>query len=334
MFMMFSRNLQRGALSILLLACAMPSVADRSIRLDNGGIFGVTINDYDWGILVSNASDIGICASVGQEGCGGTLGSAVVGVSPDSVGVYGDSKRWLGVNGYSETGIGVEGESYSSYGVHGESFESDGMFGEARADNRSGIWAKNNNLNGWAGYFNGRVHVNGQLSKSSGGFKIDHPLQPENKYLYHSFVESPDMMNLYNGNVELDNNGEAWIELPEWFDALNRDFRYQLTCIGGYAPVYIAETISDRRFKIAGGSPDLQVSWQVSGIRQDSWAEAHRIPVEEEKSDIEQGTYLHPLEWKQPTDKDVQWVHHPDVMQRDLEGDPVDERLSKRVTHK
>ena len=79
-----------------------------------------------------------------------------------------------------------------------------------------------------AGNFEGNVHVSGNLSKGSGSFRIDHPLDPENKYLYHSFVESPDMMNVYNGNVILDEQGEAVVEFPEWFEPLNRDFRYQL----------------------------------------------------------------------------------------------------------
>ena len=73
------------------------------------------------------------------------------------------------------------------------------------------------------------------------------------------------MMNIYNGNVMLDENGEAVVELPEWFEALNRDFRYQLTCIGGFSPVYVASEIADNRFKIAGGKQGLKVSWQVTG---------------------------------------------------------------------
>jgi hypothetical protein len=51
-------------------------------------------------------------------------------------------------------------------------------------------------------------------------------------------------------------------------------------------------------------------------VRQDRWAEAHRIPVEEDKPEIERGTYLHPVEWQQPTDRDVEWVHHPELMER------------------
>ena len=150
------------------------------------------------------------------------------------------------------------------------------------------------NTFGMAAYVDGDMHVNGTLSKNAGSFKIDHPLEPENKYLYHSFVESPDMMNVYNGNVTLDVSGESWIELPEWFESLNKDFRYQLTCIGGFSPVFVASEINGNRFKIAGGKPGIKVSWQVTGIRKDAYANAYRIPVEEKKPIEERGKYLNP----------------------------------------
>ncbi len=146
----------------------------------------------------------------------------------------------------------------------------------------------------------GNLTIPGTLTKGGLAFRIDHPLDPENKYLSHSGIESPDMMNIYNGNVRLDANGEAWVELPDWFEALNQDFRYQLTCIGGFAPVYVAQEIQNNRFQIAGGTPGMKVSWQVTGIRHDPYAEAHRIPVEEEKPPEERGTYLHPVEYGKP----------------------------------
>src|SRR5258705_9701178 len=105
-----------------------------------------------------------------------------------------------------------------------------------------------------AGLFGGDVQINGNLSKSSGSFKIDHPLDPENKYLSHSFVESPDMKNIYDGVTRLDANGEANVVLPEYFEALNQDFRYQLTSIGKPSPgIYIAEEIHNHQFKVSGG---------------------------------------------------------------------------------
>ena len=146
---------------------------------------------------------------------------------------------------------------------------------------------------------NGDVAFSGHLSKGSGSFKIDHPLDPQNKYLYHSFVESPDMMNIYNGNTHLNDQGEAVIEMPDWFEPLNRDFRYQLTAIGGPADLFIKEEITDGRFKIAGGDPGMKVSWQVTGIRQDRYANTHRLKVEVEKEDHAKGTYLHPEVWQE-----------------------------------
>lgn len=154
---------------------------------------------------------------------------------------------------------------------------------------------------GRAAFLHGDVHVNGTLTKAGGAFCIDHPLEPETKTLSHSFVESPDMMNVYNGNVVLDERGEAWVELPAWFEALNRDFRYQLTALGGPGPnLHVADEIKANRFRIAGGSPGLKVSWQVTGIRQDPYANAHRIQVEEDKPAAEAGTYLHPEVYGKP----------------------------------
>jgi hypothetical protein len=162
----------------------------------------------------------------------------------------------------------------------------------------------------------GDLNVNGTLSKAAGSFKIDHPLDPADKYLSHSFVESPDMMNIYNGVTRLDAKGEAWVSLPEWFEALNSDFRYQLTAIGRPQPrLYIAQEVSANRFKIAGGKSGAKVSWQVTGIRQDAYARAHRIRVEEEKPAAAKGFYLHPELFGQPKEKGIEWAHRPEQMQ-------------------
>ena len=158
----------------------------------------------------------------------------------------------------------------------------------------------------YAGYFAGDVQITGNLSKGSGSFLIDHPVDPGNKYLKHSFVESPDMMNIYNGNALMGEKGQAWVQLPKYFKALNQDFRYQLTAIGASAPnLYIAEKISDNRFKIAGGKPGMEVSWQVTGIRHDPYAVAHRIVVEEDKPTEARGYYLHPDAYGLPEEKSI-----------------------------
>ena len=134
-----------------------------------------------------------------------------------------------------------------------------------------------------AGFFQGDVHVNGTLTKAAGSFRIDHPLDPENKYLSHSFVESPDMMNIYNGNVTTDGNGYATVVLPNYFEALNREFRYQLTVVGQFAQAIVSEKIRSNSFKIRTDKPNTEVSWQVTGVRKDKFAEEHRIPVESNK---------------------------------------------------
>lgn len=163
-----------------------------------------------------------------------------------------------------------------------------------------------------AGYFAGDVLISGNLAKSSGSFKIDHPLDPANKYLQHSFVESPDMMNVYNGNVVLDGAGAATVTLPDYFAALNRDFRYQLTAVGAASPnLHVAQKIVDNQFRIAGGAPNGEVSWQVTGIRQDAWAQAHPIEVEVSKAPQEQGYYLHPELFGQPAAASIDQMEHP-----------------------
>lgn len=131
---------------------------------------------------------------------------------------------------------------------------------------------------------NSTLSVTGTVGKGSGFFVIDHPLDPKNKLLYHSFVESPDAKNLYDGIATLDGKGEAAIQLPAYFSALNRDFRYQLKPIGSPMPqLYIKETITKNRFVIGGGAPNGRVSWQVSGTRHDAFIRANPIRVEVNK---------------------------------------------------
>jgi len=209
----------------------------------------------------------------------------------------------IGVSGWASYGVG-------NYGVYGEANGGDydyGVYGWAQVE-----------ANSWAGYFVGNARVTGTLTKGGGSFQIDHPLDPENKYLYHSFVESPDMMNVYNGNVILDATGEATVELPAYFEALNRDFRYQLTAIGAPGPnLYIAAKIANNQFSIAGGEPGMEVSWQVTGIRHDKFAEANRIQVEVDKPADEQGKYLHPQAYKLGQEYDIHYEQHKQMKERE-----------------
>jgi hypothetical protein len=252
----------------------------------------------------------------GVRGLSGT-GDGVVGESvgdearSSGAGVRGRSTSYHGVVGVTtgpasgvyglqfseEAGIGVDGESVLGDGVRGFSFGNAGVVGEGRA---SGVVGICNYSDGRAGLFLGDVFINGHLSKSGGGFEIDHPLDPQNKHLCHSFVESPDMLNVYSGNATTDANGDASVTLPEYFEALNQDYRYQLTVIGQFARAIVAQEIRNNQFTIKTDQPRVKVSWQVTGIRQDPWAVANRIAVEEEKAAEQKGFYLHPELYGQP----------------------------------
>jgi len=172
----------------------------------------------------------------------------------------------------------------------------------------------NHNTGGLAANFNGSVSVNGSLSKSSGTFKIDHPLDPENKFLYHSFVESPDMMNVYNGNITTNAEGEATVDLPDYFNALNKDFRYQLTVIGTFAQAIVYEEVSSNNsFKVKTDKPNVKVSWQVTGIRKDAYAEKNRVIPEVSKSADERGKYLHPEAYGLPSERGIRPIEYKNI---------------------
>lgn len=150
-------------------------------------------------------------------------------------------------------------------------------------------------------FSSGNLNVTGAITAGVKDFRIDHPLDPENKYLYHGSVESSEMMNIYTGNAVLDNAGEVVVSLPEWFEAVNTDFRYQLTAIGAPAPnLHVNREIANHEFSIAGGAPGMKVSWQVTAVRHDAFAQAHPLVVEVDKSANERGHYLHPEAFGKP----------------------------------
>jgi len=152
----------------------------------------------------------------------------------------------------------------------------------------------------------GNLTTLGTKSGSASLTKIDHPLDPANKYLVHSSVESPDTKNVYDGIITLNENGEAEVQLPDYFEAFNTDFRYTLTALDMPAPnLYVAKRIKDNQFKIAGGNPNQEISWQVTGIRQDAYAKANPIEVEQQKAPKEKGKYLHPELFGGPGSKSV-----------------------------
>jgi hypothetical protein len=251
------------------------------------------------------------------------------------VGVYAKAKR--GKYTFGIISENIDSTSINSYGIYNQTSGSQGgayaLFNHASGHSGNFVYGlynvvglTNNNPVGYgiysqiyngpvsgtkyAGYFSGNVQVVGVLSKSSGTFRIDHPQDPENKYLVHSFVESPDMMNVYNGNVVTGADGQAVVTLPTYFETLNRDFRYQLTVIGQPAQAWVLEEIKENRFSIQTDKPNVKVSWQVTGVRQDPWAQEHPVVVEEEKKPHEKGKYLTPELYGKP---ETQGIHYHKV---------------------
>src|SRR5579863_9924242 len=73
----------------------------------------------------------------------------------------------------------------------------------------------------------------------------------------------------------------------------------------------VASKIQHNTFAIKTDKPGVEVSWMVTGIRQDAWANAHRIPLEVEKGAAEQGHYLHPELFGHTGEPDIHELHHP-----------------------
>jgi hypothetical protein len=256
------------------------------------GAYGATAAVGNYGVQGVDTSSKS--TETGVEG-----GYGVYGTSVNGVGVYGSTSAQnlsspagvYGTNSANAVAPAVLGNDISTVGrsgVVGLSATGIGVLAST-SEGPNALVSQGN------AQVQGDLAVTGTVSKGGGSFKIDHPLDPAGKYLYHSFVESPDMKNVYDGTVVLDASGRASVTLPGWFEALNRDFRYQLTPVGSPAPgLHVAAEITGGRFTIAGGAAGLKVCWQVTGIRKDRWANAHRIPVEQDKPAADQGRYLHP----------------------------------------
>lgn len=174
------------------------------------------------------------------------------------------------------------------------------------------------------------VHANGRLTASgTKSFRIDHPADPSRKYLLHYCAESDEVINFYSGNAVLNESGEATVQLPSYFAAINRDPRYTLTPLGAAMPllhiaaeidgsalavgnvVAAGEPIPACSFRIAGGIPGARVSWRVDAVRHDRWVQNSGAPVEVEKIGFEFGTYQHPEFYGEPDVKAVGYRRAP-----------------------
>jgi hypothetical protein len=306
---------------------------------DSEGIKGISTDGF--GILGQSTNKPGVRGeSQIERGVSGQSreASGVDGLSQNGSGVFGQSTNGSGVSGSSTNNSGVSAVSFSSTGVSAISLGSDGVSGLSSGASPSVAGVRGISsatpTGAIAGRFQGKVNIEnvtvagstqagdlivaGKLQVTSGMkmFHIDHPLDPENKYLNHAAIESAEVLNVYSGNVTTNENGDAVVTLPNWFEALNSDFRYQLTVIGTFAQAIITEKIKGNRFAIKTNASNVEVSWQVTGVRSDPTARKFKFDIEEEKRKDERGYYLNPDAFGQSEEKSIQWARDPEALKR------------------
>jgi hypothetical protein len=268
-------------------------VQGRASSTSGIGVFGeaTATSGNTYGIVgrASSTSGVGVLGEATAT-TGNTYGGLFQNPSSSGIGVYGYAQATTGTN----FGVVGRSESPSGRGVVGVA--------EASTGTNYGVLGRtNSSANGWGVYAGGRLGASGTKS-----FQIDHPLRPETHFLNHFCIEAPEPYNLYRGTVTLDAQGEAWVQLPDYFEAINRDASYHLTPIGAAMPnLHVAVEIQGNRFKIAGGAPFKKVSWEVKAVRNDPWVQQYGYQTEQEKPKEYQGLYLHPELYGQPKERGV-----------------------------
>jgi len=277
---------------------------------------GILNSDYNiYGLYISSCGT-GIYASgtcTGYNGIEGKGNIAGVFGYNSQTGESGASGR-LGYNESGSTFYGVYGYYNSShygyigssnYGVYGRATSTNGDAG-VYGYNGSGAWGALGYYTGgsvYAGYFSGNVRITGSISKGSGSFLIDHPLDPLNKTLRHNFVESPWNMCVYPGKVKLDATGKAEVKMPEYYKALVKEDEaiVQITPVG--RPFLTGcEWSEDFSTLIIYGEPDRDVYYTVMADRDDPVIHQLYKPVEEEKGNgnFTKGKLLYPKAYGYP----------------------------------
>jgi len=229
---------------------------------------------------------------IGVEGITNSIsGVGVAGLSTDTSN-GGSYAGYFTAKGTASQGIHAvdTGLTGVNYGVVGETFSPNSGFGL---------------------FSLGRTGATGTKS-----FRIDHPSDPTNKYLFHYSAEGPEPQNIYNGTVKTDAKGMAWVQLPDYYKDINKEPRYQLTVVDdtagpGFVQVKVARKIQGNRFMIMTSAPNIEVCWEVKAVRNDLWMRQNGAPVEVEKEGIEKGTYQHPELYKQPREK--AWSYRPEI---------------------
>lgn len=265
------------------------------------------------------AAIIGNSSSVGYGVVGQVLNTATA-----EAALYGSSFRTNG--GHGVLGIGFNGTvgqtNYSSgYGIYGENFDAVAPLGNGvgvAGKGYYGVLGEDRYLGGVAGAYG--VYSNGSLGATgTKTFRIDHPLDPENKFLRHFSIESDEVLNVYRGTAVFDSNGEAIVSLPDYYKEINRSESYQLTPIGAYMPLYIKQKVDNNgRFIVAGGVANKEVSWVIYAERNDRYMQQNpnERTVELEKRAQEKGKYLIPSLYQQPVSKGIFYSKMPNTLKQ------------------
>jgi len=295
-----------------------------SKRTAGGNQFGVDIyTGYSPRLQINASGQVAI-------GTGGTFYGAQLQVSAapglEGIVAYGSTTAAGGVfyGGGSTDTAGDGGDFYAgSIFPDGDSLGADGIdvvggedIGDSNANAGYGIFVVPgaDDASTPAAQLQGDLSLTGNVYTNNEDIKIDNPVDPANKYLLHAAVASSEMLNIYSGNVTTDELGLATVSLPDWFEAENTDFRYQLTAIGRDAHAWIAKKVSGGKFQVATNATNVEVSWQITAVRQDAYAKAHPLVVEQAKPARERGFYLHPELYGQPAEKQTEWGRRPERM--------------------
>lgn len=302
-----------------------------------GGVGGSFVGGNATGINNIGQGGIGgqFAGGSGPQGFGftGGIGLVSVGGKGSDVGVGGDGAHMAGGFGLGGgTGIVADGGGGDPSGCGGEFHGGPGVSQSGGFacvgggnDDRVDVGADGIDAGSvasplgnetYAGNFSGDLNVTGQIFAGSKDFRIDHPLDPANRYLSHASVESSEMKNIYDGTVTTDSQGDAIVDLPNWFEAVNGDFRYQLTVVGQFAQAIVSRKIANHQFSIKTDKPGVEVCWQVTGVRRDAFAKVHALVVEEMKPGNLRGFYIHPELYGQPAERQIEWARHPAMMHR------------------
>jgi hypothetical protein len=260
--------------------------------------------------LNNKTTIISFNGGAGVTGIDSAFGSGVIGASyaNGGEGIYGTG---LSTNGTGVLGVATTGTF--AYGVWGVvpatatlANNSVGVMGDNQFSGTSSIGVLGQELAAPNGATRYAVFANGDLAASGvKTFVIDHPLDPANKYLKHFSIESNEVLNMYRGNVVLDASGEAVVQMPQYFNAINNsNISYNLTGIGQQASLYIKEELTGNQFRIAGGQPGMKVSWMLTAERNDPYMQQNPQLRETEvnKPADAAGKYLLPYLYGQPAD--------------------------------